>query len=251
MKAWKFIPWILAVIVLALAIVQANGVQPVEASKLLTKLPTQTDNCMAADCPAITGYVCTANDVTVTLVETYDVDDPCSYIGDTGKYVFLAQIVAGAQSRYDVSWWIALDGANALTGASCYSDFIRPPLQSSGLSTTLPLYGPYWDLEYLDNGATDGCGDVVQDQYNYEQVGTLAVPVILNCTTDVMDGSINVCVSWDNQTNNNCNTTTGTEENGCPNTKSKCNCEDVPFRAQSQRDRPVADQGYLYRVLHE
>ncbi len=203
-----------AMVALALVLGQAYAAQPAAAQGV--SAPPQVWSlgqgaCMGDVCKS---GPCTANDVRIASITTLSVVDPCTYIGDTGTYYFRARFVAGANTRYDPGVWIATDGGNAKTGA-CYSDYLIAPLTT----TYTPPWGPpYWDAEA--NG--DQCGDIAAGELNavYRDIG----PVTIQCTAGNTSGTINTCVAWDNQSDNNC-----PANHNCPGTGSKCNCEPSLF----------------------
>ena len=213
-KKWMRVLWPgFAVAAVALALVFAAG--PGNRTQSTAALQTfGLGSCMGDMCGSAN---CTAKDMSVTAVNTYDVVDPCQFEGDTGTYYFRAEFDPQASKRYDLGVWIATDGGDAETGA-CWHDYLIPPLVTTGLpSPPTPFVGPpYWDLE--ENG--DQCGDVLAGQVTSRIVG----PVTIQCTAANLDGTINTCAAWDNNSENNC-----PANNNCAGTPAKCRCAEVPF----------------------
>jgi len=170
-------------------------------------------NCMEdAPCQTFQGLgSCRANDVQITSISTYDVQDYCTYVGDTGVYQFMFTFLSGASQRYDPTGWIALDGENVRHGncAKVYLPLV-PPVD--------PPFGPYTNYEPGLN-PPDTCGDISSST----AVVRISDPITIICTQAVLDGLIDAAVSWDNQVDANC--TTGI----CPPSNSKCRVEDVAF----------------------
>ena len=44
----------------------------------------------------------------------------------------------GSPDRYDIGLYLALDGGSALSGDSCFHDFLEPPLTAAPTSRSLP-----------------------------------------------------------------------------------------------------------------
>lgn len=164
---------------------------------------------------------CTANDVVVSIVSVYDVRDYCTYIGDTGEYQFLLEFVANSNTRYDPTVFISTDGDNAIFG-ECYKDYFPPPLATypGSYDPLTDFYGPYWDLEDTP-GTGDECGDIVQDQRTYK----ITDWITLECTANLLDGTIDTALAWDNQPSKLADACVG---GGCPGTGAKCRVESVP-----------------------
>ncbi len=172
--------------------------------------------------------VCTAEDVRVASLAVHQTIDTCGHPGDTGRFVFEVNAVAGANERYDIGFFIGLDGGSAQLpsrlpgGASCYHGYLPPPLSSIATPLGEIRYSPFFDAEV----GGDTCGDVeqgVMNSYLTEQIDVLCVD---NDDDGVVD-DVSTCVSWDNQKNQTPICTDVSQ--AYPNTKSKCNCEDVPI----------------------
>ncbi len=167
-------------------------------------------NCLEdAPCSTLPGKGCTANDVAISEISTYDVIEYCTYEGDTGKYRFLLRFQSNATQRYDPTVWIAIDGANARNGY-CAKEYLP-------LDPEVPpeYFGPYLDLE--KNG--DKCGDMTSTT----PVVRITDPITIYCTADVLDGFIDAATSWDNNVGNNCT------DGLCPESASKCKGQTAPI----------------------
>lgn len=175
------------------------------------------------------GAVCTANDVRIKELRIVEVVKPC-YLDPVGylDVVFEALVSSeGSPDRYDIGMFMALDGGSALTGDSCYHDYLPPPI------TTSPVYddkngdgvrdinnGPWWNGE---DKVTDTCGDIETNS----QVFRLTQQIRIACTDIDQNGAadIHVCTSWDNQVKAGCNTV----QNVFPGTPAKCGCTVINF----------------------
>ncbi len=188
---------------------------------------------------------CDANDVRVgqyTLVEGPKECLP----GEKIQVKLQAELVAGAQDRYDIGLFIAQDGGAALTGI-CYRDYLAPPLLSSGYDPGTLFVQPAGDdpITYTGGGpfltseeAEDLCGDIEQGVHTFRDVGETPsdtdtgpvwVDVVCQDSVDATGAStpdgiadLGTCVSWDNVPDAKpaCTKLEDTK----PNNKAKCNC---------------------------
>lgn len=189
------------------------------------------------------GAVCTANDVRIKELRIVQVIKPCNVEPKgTLDVVFEALVSSeGSPDRYDIGLFLAQDGGSALSGDSCYHDYLPPPL------TTTPTYGdnnsdgvpdidngPWWNGEPT---AGDTCGDIQTNT----QVFRLTLPMTISCADINQNGraDIHVCTSWDNNTGTNCNNV----QQAFPGTKSKCGCSVIDFNFT-----PTALQGVSFSV---
>ncbi len=177
-------------------------------------------NCMEDYCG--TGHTCGAQDVLLTVIDTYDVKDYCTYEGDTGIYKFRILLQSGAATRYDPTAWIAIDGNNAMSGY-CATEYLQPddqePFFVSHTDTDPnPFVGPpFWQEE--PDAAGHECGDIVANW----KVVKITDWITIYCSADVLDGTIDAAVTWDNNaTPSNCNDPSTGRIGSCSSTKSKC-----------------------------
>lgn len=192
-----------------------------------------TASAQCTDCAPNAGCVddftpdsnCTAEDVRIASLVPISTIDPCTSDGDTGTFVFQAELIAGSAERYDIGLFIALDGGSAQlpsrdpNGTSCYHDYLTPigdpPDPTSGT-------GPFVNLEDPADG--DTCGDIEQGVstfYNTQEI-------TITCSDSDGDGvidPISTCTSWDNVRNAKPICTTVAD--AYPNTKAKCKCEPI------------------------
>ena len=197
-------------------------------SSILTAMPRpaaaqgETGNVCVRDYQG--GAVCTANDVRIEALTVVSVIEDCASgtLGET-EIVFETLISsAGSPDRYDIGFFLALDGGSARDGDSCYHDYLEPPL------TTTPTYGdknsdmvdditdgPWWD----DDG--DTCGDIETNTQLFKTLPALRFA----CIDTNGDGSadVSVCTSWDNNAGTACNAVS----EAFPGTNAKCSCAGV------------------------
>jgi hypothetical protein len=187
---------------------------------------------------------CTANDVNLGLLVVDDPEAECTETAPgsgifTANVKFQANLVAGANERWDIGMFIGLDGGDARTGV-CGRNYLPPnpdPLANPGTPGSEGLgggVGPHYDGEE-DEDPGDTCGDLPQGIHWFYDLleidGITGLPVepelvetyTIQCVDTNDDGFVDVgtCTSWDNNRNNTC---TNLFE-AYPNTKAKCNCE--------------------------
>jgi uncharacterized repeat protein (TIGR01451 family) len=174
------------------------------------------------------GAVCKANDVRIELLEPITIVEDCDTgtIGEAEVIFEMLVSAEGSPDRFDVGTFLALDGGSALSGDSCFHDFLEPPL------TTSPTFGddngdmvddvkdgPWPNLEVQDPG--DTCGDIVGGTQNIKTLQQVTVA----CVDSDFDGSVDVsvCSSWGNNASGTCAAVT----DAFPGTNAKCSCSVV------------------------
>jgi hypothetical protein len=195
------------------------------------------------------GATCTANDVRLEELKVVNLVNGCTQPPlDQMEAEFEALVsAAGSPDRYDIGFFIALDGGNALDAAgTCfhgYLDAIEQPLNPTpvygdwypapagdGIPDVYnmdPAFAGYWDGEPKDTA--DACGDM---ETNTQVLKRIEVTLVLPCD-DLVDGAgnpgadgfvdVGVCASWDNNANTTCLDVT----DAVPGTGSKCSCSRV------------------------
>lgn len=198
---------------------------------------------LADGCPTCTTFygcvddfqpnsVCTANDVTVASMHVvgYKDNDSCQFPGDTAEVYLQSELVAGANERYDVSMFVALDGGSAQlpsrapNGLSCYHDYLTPIMDDEHPYTPAGGFGPFWNAENTSPAPADSCGDIQQNVPTFYNLNALTLP----CNDANNDGQVDpvsTCLGWDNQSNQTPVCTSVSD--AYPNTKSKCRCEAI------------------------
>lgn len=198
----------------------------------------QTGNfCVRAFQP---GAVCTANDVRIqalnllSIVETCDGGTPG--VAEGNFEVFVSAV--GAPERYDIGMFIALDGASARDGNSCFHDYLQPPLtptptmgDNNGDGVPDVTNGPWLDAD------ADACGDIAAGTQVFKTVPTLRVACVDTNGNGIVDAS--VCTSWDN----NAATICSSLADAFPGTNAKCGCArldlGIPMGAPAPSPPPV------------
>lgn len=165
---------------------------------------------------------CTANDVTILSIKRVGPTPTCSGGGIAEGDFDVTVGTTTSRLRYDVGIFMAQDGGSALTGTSCYHDFLNPVTSDPASVDLTGGVGPYLSLD------GDQCGDIVNGTQPVKTVHLTFACVDLNG-----DGFVDIssCASWDNQASNNC----ASVADAFPSTKSKCSCgivaTDIPIGA--------------------
>ena len=170
------------------------------------------------------GLICQGTDIAVTALTPVDILDPCG-ADATATLTLDVTLSAGASSRYDVAFYLALNGNSALSGTSCYHDYLDPPL------TTTPAYptvdnGPWANLEPFDQN--DSCGDMQAGSNAIKTVRTPLLPIQIACVDTDRDGNVDVsvCSSWRNGTSGPQATCDGLQD-AVPGSSDRCSCAQV------------------------
>jgi len=240
--------WVLVAIIALLCAgctateVAPPAIAPAPPAQVAGVLPTCMNDVFGGDTN------CTANDVRVSQYTLVEGPKEC-LPGEKIQIKLQAELVAGAEDRYDVGLFIAQDGGKALTG-TCYRDYLAPPLLSSGYDPGKLFVQPAGDdpINYTGGGPfltaeaeEDLCGDIEQGIHTFRDVGekpsnadTGPVWVDVVCQDNVgatvgsdPDGvaDVGTCVSWDN--GSNAKPACTKLEDTKPNNKAKCNCSYV------------------------
>jgi len=207
-------PWLLAPAVLLLVLLTlALGARPVAA---------QGGTCI----DDVTGRIntCTANDV--RLGTFYNVEPVTCTPGSTVSLFLRAELLGGANERYDIGLFVASDGGDARSG-TCYQDYLPPPLAAAGSyipGSPLPGPdgGPFLNAELAED-PTDACGDLEKGVSTFYDLAAASGGIAVPCVDTDGDGLLDIgaCVSWDN----NKQTTCLDLGDAVPSNKSKCRCE--------------------------
>ena len=130
---------------------------------------TVVDSCMDDLFPG--DLSCTANDVRIGSATNIVITDPCEYPGDSVTFDATFEVQTGAQERYDIGLYFAVDGDlngdGALTG-TCSVSTLPEPASS--------------DSQFVDLDATCKGGSCPQPSAGPEQDGDIGQPDI---STDV------------------------------------------------------------------
>lgn len=151
------------------------------------------------------GVACSGSDLRAEALEAISVHETCAEgVPGSALVVFDAVLSAvGSPSTFDANLTLALDGNSALSGGSCYHDYLQPPL------TTTPVYGdadsngvpdlvngPWADLE--PGNPPDDCGDVEGGTELFKTLATPSIPLRVDCVDSDEDGwvDVSVCTAW-------------------------------------------------------
>lgn len=161
-----------------------------------------------ATCAGAANDNCNSQDVKLAKLSLLELVNGCTFLGDYATVKLKAEVSANANERYDVGFFVAVDGGNAFTG-TCYHDILPPALATgSGVNPSSGI-GPYLNLE----GPTDLCGDVDKNTtYIYNLGYRAATPgpasgpreITIPCIDSDGNGEVDVrtVVSWDHQSGN-------------------------------------------------
>ena len=184
---------------------------------------TRAANCLDDLSPQVN--VCTAGDVKIAKFNVILGPTTC-VLNSTIIVQLQAETVSTSQNRFDVGYWIALDGGNARTGL-CFDDYLPPPLDNAptvGLTRISPFI----------NTNNNACGDIEQTPImTLRNIGGTTtngiVPppgpplsISIPCIDKNGDGKadISACTSWSNNQNHPCLSQIDT----VPDQPSKCDC---------------------------
>ena len=102
-----------------------------------------------------------------------------------------AELEAGANERYDIGLFLALDGGDAFTG-QCHHEALAPPL--ADINTYNPgtggiggAGGPFYNAEESEDPA-DTCGDLEQGVKTYFDL----MEIVVDCKDDDGDGFLDI-----------------------------------------------------------
>lgn len=175
------------------------------------------------------GVSCIGDAVLAESLEVVTLHEACDE-GEIGSALVTLEVVlsaVGSPSSNDVSVFLALNGDSALSGGSCYHDYLAPPL------TTTPSYGdvdgnsvpdlvdgPWANLE--PQVQSDRCGDIEGGTELFKSLAAPGVPLRIACSDEDLDGQVDasVCTGW----------AAGSSPNGCsglgdtypPNARCQC-----------------------------
>lgn len=166
---------------------------------------------------------CKADDVKISQLFAVQVFDGCAGPQDTATVRLVFKTEVQAAERFDLGYYLALDGGDALTG-TCQRDYLPPPLYYAPTEAALLSgYGPYPNID------GDLCGDGRRGWPMHRVVTDAAhpmgyVPVVLPCVDNNHNGRLDVsyCATWKNADHED--SCTGMDQAGVPQTASGCKC---------------------------
>ena len=173
---------------------------------------------------------CVANDVRIESFSVVEVIEDC-LSGVEGEAEMILEVLISAEGspdRYDLGFFISLDGDSAIDGDLCLHANLAPPL------TPTPTYGdynsdmiddilngPWWDAD------EDECGDILGGT----QIIRNDVQLRFACVDQDDDGlvELDACASWELP---NRNAVCNGLSDAIPGSPSKCGCSlldiDIP-----------------------
>jgi hypothetical protein len=189
----------------------------------------------------------TSTDISVEELAVATIEETC-FAGDPASALvtFDAVIANNASGLFDIALFFALDGGSALSGGSCYHDYLAPPL------TTTPSYpitnGPWANLEPFD--PNDACGDM---DGGSEVTKTLAAPgasLRVACVDTNHDGTVDmsVCTGW-RVGSSGPQATCQDLSDALPATGTRCNCARVELLPEPGAAYALASGAALLAAL--
>ncbi len=178
---------------------------------------------------------CTANEITPTALSVVQVVDGCTGPTDTASLVLEVTVQSSTLAREDVGFFVGLDGDAAQTGASCWHDYLDPPL------TATPAYGDANGntIPDIHNGPwltsdSDTCGDIAANTEVIKTLGSVLNPVVVACSDTDSNGSLDLslCATFDHSQALTCDSAA----QAIPVVASKCQC----FRFETSVPVPPA-----------
>ncbi|HKX56264.1 MAG TPA: hypothetical protein VJN01_09185 [Xanthomonadales bacterium] len=165
---------------------------------------------------------CTATDIDILSVNAMNIIEDCaSGEFQSASVEVQVQVLAIPDLRWDIGFFVALDGPSATAGNLCLHDFLPQPatgLTFSGSSTfDIPQGQPDGPWSDFDG---DACGDVEQGDF----LKTLSLEFV--CRDDNQNGTVEVayCTSWRQEDNQEvCSSVADT----FPGAPSKCHCDEL------------------------
>lgn len=162
---------------------------------------SQVGACAANRPGAPNNFNCTSSDVQIADVRVVNGVTSCIQ-GENVTVVLAVDVALNATTRYDIGYYLALDGTSPVNGGSC-------------LLHQFSTASPFTNLD------GDACGDINADIFNH----TVIQPVTLKCAAGA-DGSLKLPVMsfWDNRADPACS--------NVPGTAAKCNLVDLSVDVQ-------------------
>lgn len=171
---------------------------------------------------------CTANDFGITSIEFLEVLDPCTFEGDTATVRMLLTAKVGSPERYDVGYYLAVSGTNAIdAGNQCYHSFLQPVSVDNNVTySPTSGVGPFWQGT---EASPDICGDSEGSDIDIEFITPDIITILCTDSPDDPDDQvdIHVCASYKQANDSFCPDVSGS----VPGAPSKCGCTlfNLPF----------------------
>jgi len=191
-----------------------------------TPLPTHDDLCMEDAYEK--KVVCTANDFGITDVEFIEVADPCEYIGDTATVRVLLTAGVGSPERFDIGYFIALSGTNAIDpGNVCYHSYLQPVYTGTLPYSPTSGIGAFWQGS---EATVDTCGDSEGNNVDirFETVDYITIACQDNDNDPGGQVDVEICASYKQADDSFCGSISG-PTGAVPGAPSKCSCTTFNF----------------------
>ncbi|MFC2037626.1 hypothetical protein ACFLYD_06645 [Chloroflexota bacterium] len=205
-KLWLVIPITLFILLVALLVLG-----------LVLRAQSAADLCLRDAADFDQPNICNAKDVPSAAFELAEGVKSC-IPGEEIQVKIRARVSAGSSQRYDLGFYVAKDGGDAVArGTSCFRDYLHPVSPENGQDLD-PLggLGSFYNAEV---GLPDTCGDI---EASSDAVYLLNSnnPITIICRDDDGDGTADVgtVVTWDVNDQTNCED----EDDTVPDQPSKC-----------------------------
>src|SRR5262245_28601152 len=155
----------------------------------LVPAATNQGQCLRDAADFNSGNICTAEDVRVGQFNVVGTAPASCVAGDPVTLTLQAVTICGSSSRYDVGFYVAQDGGDAMKrGSVCFRDYLNP-VSADNLDQDLNCSfdnpadgldncGPYYNGETKKR---DTCGDIQQNLSNLFTLNEGA-PITFTCT---------------------------------------------------------------------
>ncbi len=160
--------------------------------------------------------ICTAADVQLTRLERIEGPETCTP-GEEIEVKIAATLQSRSSGRYDIGFYIAEDGGNALDrGSACFRDYLHPVSTTNEDLDLNRGTGPFYNGELA---RADTCGDI---QRNASAYYFLNEDETITITCQDSDGNgiadVGTVISWDINVTADCSD----ESDAVPDQTSKC-----------------------------
>jgi hypothetical protein len=172
--------------------------------------------------------VCTAKDFGITAIEFVEVVDRCEFEGDTAEVRVLLTAAVGEPERYDIGYFIALSGTNAIDpGNTCYHSFLQPVYTGTVPYSPTSGVGPFYQG---DEVVDDMCGDSEGNNVDLRFVTPDLITIECKDSPDDPDNNVDVqvCASYKQANDSACTSISG-PTGAVPGAPSKCACTTFNF----------------------
>jgi uncharacterized repeat protein (TIGR01451 family) len=204
-KLWLLIPITLFILLVALLVLG-----------LVLRAQSSGNLCLRDAADFDQPNICNAKDVPSAAFELAEGVESC-VPGEEIQVKIKARVSAGSSQRYDLGFYVAEDGGDAVArGTTCFRDYLHPVSEDNADLDLLGGLGPFFNAE-ID--LPDTCGDM-EGSSDAVYLLNSNNPITIICRDDDGDGTADVgaVVTWDVNDQTNCED----EDDTVPDQPSKC-----------------------------